>query len=275
VLGAGTGAPVQVVVTVPPGTLGGTLDEVTVRARSQSDGTVIGVAIDGTTVSNVANVQLAPDHVGMVAPATVARYVHTLSNNGNFTDTIDLAGSSSQGWTVVVMPAMAIVPAGGSAMVAVSVTVPAGTPAGVMDITTITATSSAAQGVIADAVTDVGAVMQVAGVSLAPNYSSIATPGTDIVYSHTVTNLGNGTDTLDIAAVSSRGWTVTANPANVTLNAGASASIQVTLTIPISAGGQTDVTTVKATSSYNDTVSANTMDTTLAGVKVYLPVTLR
>jgi len=272
-LNAGATASVQVTVAVPAGTTGGALDEVTVRARSQSDGAVMGIVVDRVTAANVAGVLLTPDRASTVTPGTVVRYEHTLTNTGNFTDTISLAASSSQRWTVVVMPAAAIVPKDSSTTVIVSVTMPSGTLAGVMDTTTITATSSITNGAMMDSVTDASTAIQVAGVDITPGTSKAAAPGSDVVYTHTVTNLGNGTDTYGITAASSRGWTTTVSPANVTLNAGASASIQVT--VPAGAGGQTDVMTVTVTSSYNNAVSDRAWDTTQVWFKVYLPTVIR
>ncbi|MFN7966893.1 MAG: hypothetical protein U0V87_14515 [Acidobacteriota bacterium] len=48
-------------------------------------------------------------------------------------------------------------------------------------------------------------VSQVAAVDISPNNSSTADPGDVVSYPHTITNNGNGTDTIDVSFVSSQG----------------------------------------------------------------------
>ena len=49
---------------------------------------------------------------------------------------------------------------------------------------------------------------QVAGVDVEPPRSSLALAGTSIVYSHTITNVGNGPDTFILTATSLDGWPI-------------------------------------------------------------------
>lgn len=49
-------------------------------------------------------------------------------------------------------------------------------------------------------------VSQVASVTVAPDRAASANPGDTIFYAHTVTNGSNGSDTIDLTAVSSNGW---------------------------------------------------------------------
>ena len=50
-------------------------------------------------------------------------------------------------------------------------------------------------------------VSQVASVTVAPDAAASANPGDTVFYGHQVTNGGNGSDTINITAVSSNGWT--------------------------------------------------------------------
>ena len=49
-------------------------------------------------------------------------------------------------------------------------------------------------------------VSQVASVTVAPDRAASANPGDTVFYAHTVTNGSNGSDTIDLTAVSSNGW---------------------------------------------------------------------
>src|SRR5262245_17102242 len=56
-----------------------------------------------TTVSTVASIDIDPAALSQSAdPGDLVCYLHTITNNGNATDTIDVATASSQGWTVTV-----------------------------------------------------------------------------------------------------------------------------------------------------------------------------
>jgi hypothetical protein len=75
-------------------------------------------------------------------PGTVITYTHTLTNTGAHTETVRIAHHSTQGWTVTHRPALQL-GAGHTATLSVGVVVPAGTVAGVKDVTHVTATLSA------------------------------------------------------------------------------------------------------------------------------------
>lgn len=51
-------------------------------------------------------------------------------------------------------------------------------------------------------------VAQVAGVDVTPPRSAVANPGTRVVFPHTITNLGNGRDSLAVVGTSDAGWLV-------------------------------------------------------------------
>jgi len=137
-------------------------------------------------------------------------------------------------------------------------------------------------------------VSQVASVTVAPDRSSSATPGDTIYYAHDVTNNGNGSDTFDLTAVSSNGWSTVIyadNDASGTFSAGdtvitdtgsmAANGVQmiiVEVTVPAgTASGTSDTLTVTATSQFNSGVQDSATDTTtinapnVSAVKSVLP----
>ncbi len=116
-------------------------------------------------------------------------------------------------------------------------------------------------------------VAQVGGVDLAPPRAATANPGSRVVFAHTVTNVGNGTDSLRLAAVSRTGWAVTlyrdlnddgvldaSDPAiqGLTLAAGAVASVLAAVDVPGSptVRGTTDTVTVTAVSEFDGAADA-------------------
>jgi len=144
-------------------------------------------------------------------------------------------------------------------------------------------------------------VSQVATVSVTPNGAQNAVPGTILFYAHTVQNLGNGNDTIDMTAVSAGGFATALfldNNGNGVFDAGdtamtdtdgdtipdtgslaanGSVKILARITIPVGTAPQVDVMTVTGTSSFNVGVSSSATDTTtvlapnVTAVKSVLP----
>lgn len=116
------------------------------------------------------------------------------------------------------------------------------------------------------------------GVTVSPDNVSGGAAGTAITYVHTMANGGNTAETFDLVALSSRGWTVSVtdaegNPTSaVTLEAGETRDIQVTVTIPGGAtDGTQDVTTLTATAQGDPEVVDIVTDTTLVGQVTVTP----
>jgi uncharacterized repeat protein (TIGR01451 family) len=131
-------------------------------------------------------------------------------------------------------------------------------------------------------------VSQIGGVDVSPNNASSANPGDTVPYLHTVTNSGNGGDTIDLTTSSSQGWTVnlyvddgdgvfepgtddlppTDSDADTTPDTGALAAdgtIDIWAAVDVPAGaanGAVDTTTVTGTSSFDTNVSDSATDTT-------------
>ena len=177
-------------------------------------------------------------------------------------------------------------------LVALVSTVPAlalGTPAGTNITNTATVQYKDVNGndLTATSNTVSTIVSQVAAVDISPNNSATASPGDVVSYPHTITNNGNGNDTIDLSFVSSQGWTVQvfadtngngvvdvgeplltdtdsdSTPDTGSLAANGTFKIVVRVTVPGGAADATvDVTTSTATSSFNTSVSDTATDTT-------------
>lgn len=116
--------------------------------------------------------------------------------------------------------------------------VQAQTPAGTQITAFAQVTYEASNGVIymAQSQTVVMTVAQVAGVDVEPPRSTLSDPGATVVFAHTLVNIGNGLDSLVVAATSQTGW-----PARVYRDANASGGLDagdplVTGPIPLAMG---------------------------------------
>jgi subtilisin family serine protease len=111
--------------------------------------------------------------------------------------------------------------------------------------------------------------------TLTPDIMSLVLPGQTITYAHQLTNTGGIADTYDLALDSSLGWG-SIGVDEVSLEPGDTAELLVTVSVPDGASlGDSDVTTLTATSSTDPTVSASVTDTTQVGVGILLPLVTR
>ncbi len=84
------------------------------------------------------------------------------------------------------------------------------TPAGTQINSFAQASYEAPNGLIYTAYSDtlVMVVAQVAGADLEPPRSAVSDPATTVAFSHALTNMGNGTDSMTVVATSQMGWPV-------------------------------------------------------------------
>ena len=175
------------------------------------------------------------------------------------------------------------------AFVSVSTALAAGTPAGTVISNQATVNYTDISGnplsVASNVITTT--VSQVASVTVAPDGAATASPGNTIFYAHQVTNGGNGSDTIDLTAVSSNGWATVlymdnngdgafdvgdtamtdsdgdSVPDTGALAADVVVNILAAVTVPPGTlDGTVDVMTVTGTSTFNPAVSDIATDTT-------------
>ena len=211
------------------------------------------------------------------APGQSVVYTHLVTNTGTATDTFDVAFSSSQGWASIQPGGPITLAPGASTRLSVTVTVPANAISGTVETSAVTVTSRTTASVQLR-VNDTTTAGHLPGVGLAPNRSGQALPGRSAVYTHTLTNTGNGADTFSITCAGTQGWTVQCAPSSVALARGASATVRVTVTVPAGTiSGTVETTIVTATSQADAAVRAAVTDTTtaIASWRVYLPLVKR
>jgi hypothetical protein len=216
-------------------------------------------------------VTVAPDNAGGGAEGTSVTYTHTVTNDGNTSETFDLSALSSQGWSVSITdtggnPITSVtLDADASQDVRVTVSIPAGAASGTQDTTTVTATSQSDSGV-SDSATD---TTRVGLVTVTPNQSGTMAPGQTIEYVYTVQNNTAGSGIFDLTTASSLGWTTAITDAignpitSVALGAGGSTQVTVHLSVPASATvGTQDVTRLTATLQGSPAVRSTATGTT-------------
>ncbi|MBN1887785.1 MAG: hypothetical protein JW850_07330 [Thermoflexales bacterium] len=128
---------------------------------------------------------------------------------------------------------------------------------------------------VANAHSPVGAIQAQAGVQLSPGSTQVATPGSLVTYTHTLSNTGHSLDTFSVRASSSHAWPVSllggvyptgTSVLPLSLNAGATTTLKVSLSVPagdaLGAGSITDHLVVTASSHLSPALCVTATDTT-------------
>lgn len=273
VLPPGASVPFTVSVTVPAGTAANTVHLAEIEAYALANPTARAVLTDTTTVLSAYGLQLLPEaQAQSVGSGVTAVYNLTLTNLGNIADDVTLSVAESLPWGASVNPLTVTLSPGASTLVTLLVPTPPNS-GGQVQVAQVTAVSSNPS----IQVTAVGTttVLIEPGVTLEPDNAQLANPGELVVYQHTLTNSGNVSDTFDLNAVSSQGWAVNLGLSSVELRAGESATVVLTVTVPLAANpGDQDVTTITATSTVDPDVSDSATDTTTVRTPQVASVTI-
>jgi uncharacterized membrane protein len=251
---------VSVTVTVPPNT-GGLTHVANVTATSSLP-EITASATDTTTVPVETGLLFTPDYTRTLNAGSTTVYTHTLTNQGNLTDTFDLTYNTTRGWLDSITPGPLDVAPGASVPVTAVVSIPLGTSPATEDILVITATNRITTAAASGSVTDTTRVIQRHELDFYPDRTGTADAGTTVVYTHTLENLGDAVDTFGLSYSGAPNWPLTLPPTPITLDPLASTTVFVTLTVPAGASGLTNVTHITATSIISPAFSAVVTDTT-------------
>ncbi|MCP4539561.1 MAG: PKD domain-containing protein [Chloroflexi bacterium] len=279
---------VAVLIQVPGDILSGTVNETVVTATSQLDYEVSDSALNLTIVERDVDVFLEPNRVGWTigSGGGVVIYTHTLTNEGNYTDTFDLDvfgyGGTGSPWIDTLVSSTPVeLPMGASTVITVQVLVPDDATEATVHTTLVTATSRTNLGIsISSVVTNSTVADRKLVMDLSPDSVGSAYTNDVVYHKHVLTNSGNYTDTYILDYTSQLNW-----PARVRVDSGSwldmpvqvevgalplnpgqrSIEVQVSIPEPPTAfGGQVDTMLFTATSVDTPTMSSSVTDVTTA-----------
>jgi len=268
-LAAGASTALNVVVTIPAGAAGGASDTVNVKVTSQGDPSKFAPAALTTTVTTILRgVSVSPAAAAQSGlPGAIVTYTLSVTNTGGASDTFTVTVSGNA--FVTNAPAsIGPLAAGANTTINVLVTIPAGAAGGASDAATVQVTSRGDPTKFGTSTLTTTA-NTVRGVVTTPGTAGQSgAPGAVMIYTLSVTNTGNASDTYTVTITGNA--FVTSAPASIgPLAAGASSTLNVTVTIPAgAAGGASDVANVKVTSRGDPAKFANsTLTTTVNTVR--------
>ena len=271
-LASGGSVEVTVTVTIPTDAEG---QNVTTLQAIPADDPIYSDTSTLTTRLQYVEVQ-PPEDAKSGFPGDTVAYTFTVTNHDDIYRSFSVSISDNI-WQTIPSTTLIGLRAGQSKEFTISVTIPGAAQPGDFDEALVTVTSRSEPAVFDTAVTLTTAIPRDVGVAqLTPAADAKSgNPGTDVIYTLTLTNIGVVEDGFTLGVVST--WTAAISPETVTLGSGESQEITVTVTIPPDGMGQ-DVAIVSAVpddgTEYGDT---STLTTTahVVVVKMNLPVIIR
>jgi hypothetical protein len=196
-------------------------------------------------------------------PAVTGIAVNSLSCSASGGATCPVSTVAAMQGAGITIPTM---PAGSSITYTINATL-TGNPSD-----TRTNTASVAVGSQANSASDTDII--VGAIAILPStQSQNGAKGTSVVYNYTVYNYGASTDIISLSALSSKSWTVALSSSSVSVPAGDSRDITLTVNIPNNASvGTVDTTTITAVSGNNPSKTATaTAVTTVTTILTLTP----
>lgn len=235
-LGDGQFTNITIAVNVPPDATIGMVD--TTRITVTAGATARSVS-DVTTVQDAPspNVAITPDQLQEITPGTgTVIFTHTVTNtgglSGNFTLDAAPVGSLPAGWSIVSANlGQSTLDPGASTDAVLTIQVPT-SPAPEANTEAIVRLTAGVDGKT-DTADDTTRVLFTPGLefSTSPQTPIESPPGVTVVFTHTLTNTGNLTDTFTVLGTDvPSGWQV--QPVTVTLSRDTSQDIPVQVTVP-------------------------------------------
>ncbi len=222
-------------------------------------------------------VSLSPDQTQQGPAGQTVTYTLSITNTGTTADSFDLS-ASGQTWNTSLSTALVSLAPSAAKNFTVTVAIPPGTADQDTDTVTITATSQGDSSITdSAALTTTSVSAPVYGVALSADESLSGPAGGQVIYSLTVTNTGSAADTFDLLPAGNS-WTTTLSAQVVTLAAGASQDVAVTVSIPPTAAElESDQVSIRATSRQDSSKHDTAVLTTMSSgqpARIYLPIVL-
>jgi uncharacterized membrane protein len=214
-----------------------------------------GVNFGNALIIHDVEVSITPTNQGGLNGQTLY-YTVTVVNTGNILDTYDLQVSDDLGWGPNISPSSLTVPAGENRTSTLSVTIPSNATGGTQDTVTVSAISRA-DNTVSDSFACIAKVLVARGVDvlISPHYQT-GVPGENLIYSVTIANIGNISDTYDLTVSENLDWGPSISPSSVTVSPFSSGSATLSVVVPLSGIGCTeDNITVTAVSRSDNMVS--------------------
>lgn len=274
-LAQGENAIITVTVTPPANTLAGLVDATAVTATSGIDNALSVSATNTTTINLVAGLAVEPDRQSQNAnPDSQVTYSYAITNTGNSADTYAFTTSSNQGYEVNLSANQLSLLVNANGVLTLTLAIPADAAANTIDETILTI-ASGNNPALTTPVTSVTEINSISGLLINPNNSGWAYPGETVVYTHTVTNTGNRTETVSLAAGSDQDWVTEVQPNSLILPRNVSRVVTLTVAIPTGVvEGVIDTTVITASIGQQPKATANNA-TTIRYRKTFLPVAVR
>ena len=164
-------------------------------------------------------------------PTQTLSYTVTVKNIGDFDDKYALTVSDNAGWGPTLSENLFVVPAGENRQTTLSVTVPADALGGTKDKVTVAAASQENTDVSDNASCIARSSLAAVEISISPSSQSTQ-PGAKLNYIVTVTNTGDSVDSYNLTAIDDAGWGATLDENLLTIPAGESHSMMVSVIVP-------------------------------------------
>jgi len=190
-------------------------------------------------------------------PGATLSYTVTVTNTSNIADNYSLTISDNAGWGPILTPSSLSVYPGNSENAILEVTIPENAENSNRDNIRVVARSQTDNTLSTQSNCIAHAVIRGVIVSISPSYQS-ASPGAELIYTVTVTNIGLANGTYNLSATDNSGWGPSVSPTSLSVLVGENRIAMLSVTVPESTMPNTeDNITVIAISQENPNVGDN------------------
>lgn len=255
-------------VHIPECTVGGTEDNITVTATSQSDNTV---SNSDSCIANVSvvyrgEVSISPDEISALHGENLT-YTVTVTNTGTVNNTYDLKVADNEGWGPTLDDNSLSIPFTENRTTTLRVHIPEDAIGCTRDNITITATGTGVEN--SDSCIAHVEILRGVEVSISPDYQE-GLPGETLEYLVTVTSTGNVHDIYDLTVVDSMNWgpTVSENSLWVAARGENTTTLSVKIPEKTFAGKRDNITVTASGKGVENSASAIASTGVVRGVDV-------